>query len=61
MLCELLLDDDDTDLGNVVLSHYRLSTKHQQILKLKQDEASYLVPRNEAGSENLVETIIKRS
>jgi type I restriction enzyme, R subunit len=50
MLRESLLDDDDIDLGNVVLSHYRLSAIRQQDLKLKQDEASYLVPGNEAGT-----------
>jgi type I restriction enzyme R subunit len=50
MLRESLLDEDDIDLGNVVLSHYRLSAIRQQDLKLNQDQATYLVPGNEAGT-----------
>lgn len=50
MLRESLLDEDDIDLCNVVLSHYRLSAIRQQDLKLNQDQATYLVPGNEAGT-----------
>ena len=67
MLRESLLDDDDIDLGNVVLSHYRLSAIRQQDLKLNQDEAAYLVPGNEAGTakakdkkEELLSQIVAR-
>ncbi|MGZ8262347.1 MAG: type I restriction endonuclease subunit R, partial [Methylotenera sp.] len=67
MLRESLLDDDDIDLGNVVLSHYRLSAIRQQDLKLNQDETTYLVPGNEAGTakakdkkEELLSQIVAR-
>ncbi|MFA6040718.1 MAG: DEAD/DEAH box helicase family protein [Methylophilus sp.] len=67
MLRESLIDDDDVDLSNVVLSHYRLSAIRQQDLKLRQDEASYLSPGNEAGTgsakdkkEELLSQIITR-
>lgn len=50
MLRESLLDDDDIDLGNVVLSHYRISAIRQQDLKLNQDQSTYLAPGNEAGT-----------
>ncbi|MDP3744855.1 MAG: DEAD/DEAH box helicase family protein [Methylotenera sp.] len=67
MLRESLLDDDDIDLGNVMLSHYRLSAIRQQDLKLNQDQATYLVPGNEAGTakakdkkEELLSQIVSR-
>lgn len=41
MLRESLLDDDDVDLANVVLSHYRVAKIRQQDLLLKQDAAEY--------------------
>lgn len=50
MLRESLIEDDDVDLSNVVLSHYRLSAIRQQDLKLQQDGAVYLAPGNEAGT-----------
>jgi len=50
MLRETLIDEDDVDLSNVVLSHYRLSVIRQQDLKLKEDAEEYLVPGNEAGT-----------
>src|SRR5690606_39691701 len=37
MLRESLLEEDDVDLSNVVLSHYRLSKIRQQDIKLKED------------------------
>ncbi len=42
MLREVLLEDDDIDLSNVQLSHYRLSKIRQQDLKLKEDSEDYL-------------------
>lgn len=50
MLRESLIEEDDVDLSNVALSHYRLSVIRQQDLKLKQDAATYLTPGNEAGT-----------
>ena len=41
MLRETLLDDDDIDLGNVVLSHYRVAKIRQQDLVLKENTAEY--------------------
>jgi len=41
MLRESLLDEDDVDLANVVLSHYRVAKIRQQDLLLKQDSAEY--------------------
>ena len=41
MLREALLDEDDIDLDNVVLSHYRVAKIRQQDLLLKQDGAEY--------------------
>ncbi len=43
--------DDDIDLANVVLSHYRLSLIRQQDLKLQEDSEDYkLEPGDEVGS-----------
>ncbi|MDF1641803.1 type I restriction endonuclease subunit R [Thalassolituus oleivorans] len=51
MLREIIEDDDDIDLSNVELSHYRLSVIRQQNLKLKEDSADYkLVPGEGLGS-----------
>ena len=41
MLRETLLDEDDIDLGNVVLSHYRVAKIRQQDLVLKENSADY--------------------
>ena len=41
MLREALLEEDDIDLDNVVLSHYRVARIRQQDLLLKQDSAEY--------------------
>lgn len=41
MLRETFMEEDDIDLNNVVLSHYRISVLHQQDLKLKQDSPDY--------------------
>ena len=50
MLREAIEIDDEIDLDNVVLSHYRLSVIRQQDIRLKEDVADYLVPGNEAGT-----------
>lgn len=51
MLRETLLDEDDIDLGNVVLSHYRVAKIRQQDLVLKENSAEYkLVPGEGLGT-----------
>jgi len=48
MLREVVVEDEEIDLSNVVLSHYRLSKIRQQDLQLKEDAAASL-----AGSDSL--------
>lgn len=44
-------DDDDVDLSNVVLSHYRLSRIRQQALQIKENSGEYgLKPGDELGT-----------
>jgi len=50
MLREAIVEDEDVNLDNVVLSHYRLSAIRQQNLKLREDAADYLTPGDEAGT-----------
>lgn len=50
MLREVLLEDDDIDLSNVQLSHYRLSKIRQQDLKLKEDSEDYLTAGESMGT-----------
>ncbi|MES3008913.1 MAG: DEAD/DEAH box helicase family protein [Pseudomonadota bacterium] len=51
MLREIITKEDDIDLGNVLLSHYRLSKIRQQDLQLKDDAADYkLQPGEGMGS-----------
>ncbi|MEH6543015.1 MAG: DEAD/DEAH box helicase family protein [Porticoccaceae bacterium] len=50
MLREALLDEDDIDLDNVVLSHYRLAKLRQQDLNLKEDAGDYLTPGEGLGT-----------
>ena len=51
MLRDAIVEEDDIDLNNVVLSHYRLSKIRQQDLKLKEDSADYkLEPGDALGS-----------
>ena len=50
MLRESLVEDEEIDLDNVVLSHYRLSAIRQQDLKLREDAAEYLVPGDGLGT-----------
>jgi type I restriction enzyme R subunit len=41
MLREAVMEEDDIDLSNVELSHYRLSKIRQQDLSLKEDAVGY--------------------
>ncbi len=41
MLRETLLDEDDIDLGNVLLSHYRVPKIRQQDLVLRENTTEY--------------------
>jgi type I restriction enzyme R subunit len=51
MLREALLDEDEVDLDNVVLSHYRVAKIRQQDLLLKQNTGEYqLEPGEGLGS-----------
>jgi len=51
MLRESLVEEDDVDLDNVVLSHYRLSAIRQQDLRLKEETDDYqLEPGDGAGT-----------
>jgi type I restriction enzyme R subunit len=51
MLREATPDEEDVDLNNVVLSHYRLSVIRQQDLQLKQNSADYkLEPGDAVGT-----------
>ena len=68
MLRETIVEEDDIDLDNVVLSHYRLSKIRQQDLKLKEDAEEYgLEPGDGLGTakakdkkEELLSLIIDR-
>ena len=68
LLREKLSEEDEIDLSNVDLSHYRLSKIREQDLKLREDEAVYgLDPSNELGSgkaknkeEEFLSAILKR-
>ncbi|USE38911.1 hypothetical protein [Endozoicomonas sp. SCSIO W0465] len=51
LLREQVLDEDDIDLDNVVMSHYRLSKIRQQAIQLKEDSPEYkLEPGSEMGT-----------
>jgi type I restriction enzyme R subunit len=51
MLRESAIDEDDLDLGNVVLSHYRLSKIREQNLKLSDNTGEYgLTPGEGMGT-----------
>ncbi|WP_444886626.1 type I restriction endonuclease subunit R [Microbulbifer sp. JMSA008] len=51
MLREAVIEEDDIDLSNIALSHYRLSKIRQQHLELKQDSPEYkLVPGDGLGT-----------
>ena len=51
LLREKVLEEDDLDLDNVVMSHYRLSKIRQQDIKLQDDSPEYqLEPSSDVGS-----------
>ena len=51
MLREALIDEDEIDLDNVVLSHYRVAKLRQQDLKLKENTGEYkLQPSDGLGT-----------
>jgi type I restriction enzyme R subunit len=51
LLREKLISEDEVDIDNVVMSHYRLSKIRQQDMKLREDSADYkLEPSNDIGS-----------
>ena len=50
MLREAAIDEDEIDLSNIAMSHYRLTKIKQQDLKLAEDEAEGLNPANDLGS-----------
>ncbi|GAB1352322.1 MAG TPA: DEAD/DEAH box helicase family protein [Candidatus Rifleibacterium sp.] len=68
MLRETIVDEDEIDLNNLVLTHYRLSKIRQQDIKLKEDASEFkLEPGKELGSarptdirEELISQIINR-
>lgn len=68
MLRESMVEDDEIDLDDVVLSHYRLSKTRQQDIKLKEDSKDYkLEPADSIGTaraknkqEELLSNIITR-
>ena len=51
LLRERIIQEDDIDLDNVVMSHYRLSKIRQQDIELKEDALDYkLEPSSDMGS-----------
>jgi type I restriction enzyme R subunit len=51
LLREKMDEDDEIDLSNVALSHYRLSKIREQDIELKEDSSEYkLQPANDLGS-----------
>ncbi|WP_223145937.1 type I restriction endonuclease subunit R [Iodobacter fluviatilis] len=48
MLREIILEEDEIDLDNVVLSHYRVSKLYQQDLVLKESKGEYQLVTGEA-------------
>lgn len=51
LLHELRVEEDEIDLGNVEMSHYRLSKLHEQHIKLQTDaEGGQLTPGNDMGT-----------
>ena len=50
MLRESVTDEEDIDLSNIEMSHYRLSKIRQQDLNLQEDETEYLVPGDALGT-----------
>lgn len=51
LLHEQRIEEDEVDLSNVEMSHYRLSKLHEQHLKLQEDAAEYkITPGNDVGT-----------
>lgn len=51
LLREKVITEDNVDIDNVVMSHYRLSKIRQQDIRLQEDSADYkLEPSNDIGS-----------
>ena len=50
MLRESVVDEDDIDLSNIEMSHYRLSKIRQQNLMLQEDNPEYLAPGDALGT-----------
>ena len=51
MLRERVIEEDDVDLGNVEMSHYRLSKIRQQDIELKENQGDYKIkPGNDMGT-----------
>lgn len=51
LLHEQRIEEDEIDLSNVEMSHYRLSKLHEQHLKLQEDTEEYkLTPVNDIGT-----------
>lgn len=54
LLREKVISEDNVDIDNVVMSHYRLSKIRQQDIRLQKDSADYvdykLEPSNDIGS-----------
>ncbi|EGR2360402.1 type I restriction endonuclease subunit R [Vibrio parahaemolyticus] len=51
MLREKVIEEDELDLGNVVMSHYRLSKIRQQDIQLQENTPEYkLHPSNDVGT-----------
>ncbi|WP_232055092.1 hypothetical protein [Vibrio taketomensis] len=51
MLREKVIEEDELDLGNVVMSHYRLSKIRQQDIQLQENTPEYkLQPGNDVGT-----------
>ncbi|QMV15671.1 type I restriction endonuclease subunit R [Vibrio spartinae] len=51
MLREKVIEEDELDLGNVVMSHYRLSKIRQQDIQLKENKPEYkLHPSDDVGT-----------
>jgi len=67
MLRESIIDEDDIDLSNIEMSHYRLSKIRQQHLALEPDAPEYLKPGDALGTakakdkkEEFISQIISR-
>lgn len=67
LLREEVLEEDEMDLSNVEMSHYRLSKVREQTLKLEEEKSVFLVNSDEGGTarpkdrkETFLSTVIAR-